>query len=123
LFLFVADGLSALLKAEVTAGGISPVNVCRRAPGISHLLFADDTFLFFKAKGAQANCVKQVIDTYALSTGQLINPAKCSIQFSRLCPVGVQEEIRGILDVQRGGFEDKYLGLPTPEGRMNRGKF
>jgi hypothetical protein len=25
--------------------------------------------------------------------------------------------------IQRGDFEDKYLGLPTPEGRMNRGKF
>jgi hypothetical protein len=27
------------------------------------------------------------------------------------------------LRIQRGDFEDKYLGLPTPEGRMNRGKF
>jgi hypothetical protein len=112
LFLFVVDGLSALLKSEVTAGSISPVKVCRRAPGIFYLLFADDTLLFFKADGAQADCVKQVIGTYALSTGQLINPAKCAIHFSHLYPVNVQEEIRGILDIQRGGFEDKYLGLP-----------
>jgi hypothetical protein len=47
LFLFVADGLSELLREEVEAGGISPLKVCRNAPGISHLLFADDTLLFF----------------------------------------------------------------------------
>lgn len=35
LFLFVADGLSALLQSEVSAGGISPGKVCRRAPGVT----------------------------------------------------------------------------------------
>jgi hypothetical protein len=48
LFLFVADGLSALLHSEIAAGGISPIKICRRAPGISHLLFADDTLLFLR---------------------------------------------------------------------------
>jgi hypothetical protein len=36
LFLFVADGLSSLLKNEVDNGRITPIKVCRRAPGISH---------------------------------------------------------------------------------------
>jgi hypothetical protein len=49
LFLFVTDDLSALLQHEVEAGGISPIKVCRNAPGTSHLLFADDTLLFFRA--------------------------------------------------------------------------
>jgi hypothetical protein len=35
----------------------------------------------------------------------------------------VQDEVRQILNIQREQFEDKYLGLPTPEGRMNRGRF
>ena len=47
LFLFVADGLSALLK-KVAEGDITPVKVCRTAPGISCLLFADDTLLFLE---------------------------------------------------------------------------
>jgi hypothetical protein len=46
LFLFVPDGLSALLQKEVENTGISPLKVCHNAPGISHLLFADDTLLF-----------------------------------------------------------------------------
>jgi hypothetical protein len=34
-----------------------------------------------------------------------------------------QEEIRSALSVQVNQFEEKYLGLPTPEGGMSRSKF
>ena len=33
------------------------------------------------------------------------------------------QEIKGILQVETIGFEEKYLGLPTPDGRMTKGKF
>ena len=48
LFLFVADGLSTLLHHEVVSNQIEVVKIFRQAPGISHLLFADDSLLFFK---------------------------------------------------------------------------
>jgi hypothetical protein len=35
----------------------------------------------------------------------------------------IREEIKGVLQVVQETFEAKYLGLPTPEGRMTRGKF
>jgi ribonuclease HI len=123
LFLFVADGLSTLLSNEVNQNRITPIKVCRRAPGISHLLFADDALLFFRATEEQAICVKNTLEVYASCTGQLINPAKCSITFSTSCPQAAQGRIRSILHVEQQGFEAKYLGLPTPEGRMHRGKF
>jgi hypothetical protein len=31
--------------------------------------------------------------------------------------------VASILDVPTVGFEEKYLGLPVPEGRMKDGKF
>jgi hypothetical protein len=123
LFLLVADGLSALLQSEISNGGVSPIKLCRRARGISHLLFADDTLIFFKANQDQAGRVKGVIDAYAAATGQLINESKCSILFSTGCSEGVQEVVRGVLEVQKNEFEDKYLGLPTPDGRMTKDKF
>jgi hypothetical protein len=49
LFLFIADGLSALLRQGIQQQVVTPVKICARAPGVSHLLFADDTLLFFKA--------------------------------------------------------------------------
>jgi hypothetical protein len=74
LFLFVADELSLLLEEKVIQGAISSVQVCRRAPGISHLLFIDDTLLFFKADNLQAEAVKDTLTNYAAATGQVINP-------------------------------------------------
>jgi hypothetical protein len=86
-------------------------------------LFADDSLLFFKASEVQANKVKQVLELYASNTGQLINPGKCSIMFGDSCPVDQRVQVKNILQVTQGTFETKYLGLPTPEGRMSRGKF
>jgi hypothetical protein len=99
------------------------VKICRRAPGISHLLFVDDSLLFFKAYQAQAIKVKKVLEMYASSTGQLINPSKCFIYFVESCPMQHRTAVKAVLGITRELFEMKYLGLPTPEGRMNRGKF
>lgn len=123
LFLFVADGLSLLLEEKVNQGILSPVHVCRRGPGISHLLFADDTLLFFKAVNEQALAVREVLADYASSTGQLINLAKCSIMFGDVSSAERKQSIKQILQISSDGFEDKYLGFPTPEGRMHKGKF
>ena len=54
LFLFVADALDTILKHEIAANRLTPLRVCAQAPGISHLLFADDTLLFFRANGEEA---------------------------------------------------------------------
>ena len=123
LFLFVADGLSALLKDGEEKGDYTPLKICRRAPGVSHLLIADDTMLFFKAEEEHAKKVHEVLLTYERATGQCINQAKCSALFGSSCTVDSQEKVRTILHVDLVTFEEKYLGLPTPDGRMNRGKF
>ena len=54
LFLFVADALFALLRNEIGDQTISPIKVTRNAPGLSHLLFANDSLLFFKADQMQS---------------------------------------------------------------------
>jgi hypothetical protein len=45
LFLFVLDGLSALLKHEVDQNSITSIRVCRRVPGISHILTHSSAYL------------------------------------------------------------------------------
>jgi hypothetical protein len=62
--------------------------------------------------------VKEVLDQYASSTGQLINPNKCAIFFGESCPVQQRNEVKGALNITQELFEPKYLGLPTPEGRI-----
>ncbi|EEC68693.1 hypothetical protein OsI_37162 [Oryza sativa Indica Group] len=71
---------------------------------------------------AHAATVKDVVNTYAQGTGQLINPAKCSILCDDASPIEITEVIKQILQLEKSNFEDKYLGFPTPEGRMNKGR-
>ena len=123
LFIFVAGGLAAILKQVVRTRSFTPVRVCPRAPGISHLLFADDTLLFFRATKQETLNVKAALNTYAQATGQLINPHKCSILFGEHCRVADREAVVQVLEVQQQSFEERYLGLPTPNGRMSKDRF
>jgi hypothetical protein len=87
------------------------------------LLFADDCILFFKAQESQARTIKSALASFERGSGQLISAGKCSILFGDSCPAQHQAYVRNILEVVREEFEDKYLGFPTPEGRMKKGKF
>uniref|UniRef100_A0A8I6WXP2 Reverse transcriptase domain-containing protein n=1 Tax=Hordeum vulgare subsp. vulgare TaxID=112509 RepID=A0A8I6WXP2_HORVV len=60
-FLLVADGLATIFNREVQSGSISPIKVARNSPGISNLLFADDSLVFFKASCEQARSVKRAL--------------------------------------------------------------
>jgi hypothetical protein len=39
----------------------------------------------------------------------------------RSCPDATVNVVKDILQVETPAFESKYLGLPTPEGRMHAG--
>jgi hypothetical protein len=81
LFLLVADGLSRLVQREVEDGSLHELKICRRAPGKSHLVFADDSLLFFQGSMQQALVVKNILDNYEHATGKLVSLGKCSIMY------------------------------------------
>ena len=123
LFLFVADGLSKLLQQGNRAGAIQGLKVCRNAPVVSHLLFADDSLLFFRAEEEQSRAVKEVLSRYCKATGQLINFDKCSVLFNKNQGDANMNAVKNELSICRDTFEAKYLGLPTPEGRLKADRF
>lgn len=82
LFLFAADGLVHLLKKEMADNNLTPIKIARNSPGISNLLFADDSLLVFKATMEQAERIKSILDTFQKCTGQLLSASKCSLLFS-----------------------------------------
>jgi hypothetical protein len=69
LFLLCAKGLSSLLLHEEEVGGIDGERVCRNAPSVSHLLFADDFLILMKADMNNATSLQQVLDTYCANSG------------------------------------------------------
>ena len=82
LFILCAEGLSSLIHTYERAGLIHGVRVARGAPVVSHLFFADDCFLFFKASESEARLIKHILAAYSQGAGQLVNFNKSSISFS-----------------------------------------
>jgi hypothetical protein len=122
LFLLAAEGLSGLLKFNQSPA-IQGVKVAATAPAVNHLLFADDSLLFFHANNEGALEIKELLNKYCNASGQRINVDKSSVYFSKGCPGEVKEGIKGILEVDRETLNEKYLGMPADVGSSKNGAF
>ena len=69
LFIICAEGLSALLRQAESSGLINGSKVCRGAPSISHLFFADDSFLFFKSTKEETRVIHRILELYECYSG------------------------------------------------------
>jgi hypothetical protein len=123
LFLLAAEGLSCLLKHHSLSSELHGLMVAPSAPAVSHLLFADDSLLLFKADTESAGRVQQLLDLYCMASGQRVNRDKSSIFFSKGCPGGVKEGVKVALDVHNETLNEKYLGMPSDVGRSKMGAF
>jgi hypothetical protein len=121
LFLLAAEGLSCLLKHHSLSSELHGLMVAPSAPAVSHLLFADDSLLLFKADTETAGRVQQLLDLYCMASGQRINRDKSSIFFSKGCPGSVKESVKTVLDVHCETLNEKYLGMPSDVGRSKMG--
>ncbi|XP_039687912.1 uncharacterized protein [Medicago truncatula] len=102
---------------------LTGTKVCRQAPSVSHLLFADDCFLFFKANEGQAHVMKHILSTYELASGQVIGLPKSEIYCSRNVPDDLKANITDISGVQLVLGTGKYFGLPSMIGRDRNATF
>jgi len=123
LFILCAEGLSALIRKAEGQGLIHGVKIYNNAPIISHLLFADDCFLFFKGSTAEANIMKNILATYEAASGQAINLQKFEIFCSRNTPTDMRTEIANIMGVRQVLGTGKYLGVPSMVGRSKSSTF
>jgi len=56
--------------------------VCRGAPILTHILFADDYFLFCRTNLSESTKLKEILQYYEAMSGQAINFQKSKIFFS-----------------------------------------
>jgi hypothetical protein len=123
LFIMCAEGLSGLIKKSEARGEIHGIKVCRGAPLLTHLLFADDCFLFCRADESECVKLKEVLKKYEEASGQAINLQKSEIFFSRNTAEDVKSNIKNIFQVTDDMGSGKYLGLPSIVGRKKKAIF
>ncbi|XP_031116658.1 uncharacterized protein LOC116020318 [Ipomoea triloba] len=120
LFIIIAEGLSAMIKNAESKGLLHGIQIARGAPKISHLLFADDSFLFCKATITETQAVKLILDDYASAFEQFVNFNKSSLFFSPNVTDNLRASICSILRVEGVGNSGTYLGLPSLIGRNKK---
>jgi hypothetical protein len=120
LFILVTEGLTALIKHSVARGELHGVKICRGAPSVSHLLFADDCFLFCRSNLDETNQLMRILKIYEEASGQEINLAKSEVFFSRNLSTAAQEDLSRITGVRHVLGSGKYLGLPSMIGRKKK---
>jgi hypothetical protein len=76
LFLLCGYELTTLLKHEEDIGNLTGVKVCRVAPVVSHLLFADDSLILMRADLHNAMTLRRTLQDYYDSSGQMASEAK-----------------------------------------------
>ncbi|KAL0458850.1 UNVERIFIED_CONTAM: hypothetical protein Slati_0512200 [Sesamum latifolium] len=111
LFLLCTEAFSSLLQREEQSGQLQGVAVCRQAPRVSHLLFADDTLIFCQASVEAATCILEVLETFGPAAGQEINFAKSSVTFSKNTTDSIKAAVQDTLQIRMEGRHDLYLGL------------
>ncbi|KAK2456657.1 hypothetical protein QL285_004005 [Trifolium repens] len=97
--------LSALIRKAECRGDIHGIKICRNAPIVSHLLFADDCFLFFQAEENEATIMKEILSTYENASGQSINLQKSEIFYIRNVSEPVKNSITNILGVRQQAWK------------------
>ena len=69
LFLLCAEGFNSLLLWAEMEARIKGVYVCRRAPTVTNLMFADDSLLFCRATIGEVEVINEIMRTYANASG------------------------------------------------------
>ena len=97
--------------------------VCRNAPCITNLLFADDSLIFCQTNNNEVQVVLDTLQLYTNASGQCINLEKSLAYFSSNVTMEQKAWIVDKLKVKEVEKFGSYLGLPTLIGRRKYDTF
>ena len=111
LFFMCADILSISLTHAEALKKIRGIKVGRNGLVFSHLLFADDSLLFFRKDKNSIQNLQSVLEWYCSIFGQSINLAKSNVFCSPDMPMEEQVGLANSLRVNLVQQPSKYLGV------------
>lgn len=94
-----------------------------RGPMITHLFFADDSIIFFKADPYTCRHVKDCLVCYERASGQVINFNKSALSCSPHTISSNQDRVKHFLQIRESKSHELYLGAPSFSLRNKRVQF
>lgn len=99
LFLMCAKGLHGLINKATTSGDIKGVSICQNGSKLTHLLFVDESLIFYRAKEGECQTLLDIIVKYERASGQQINRTKTTLFFSKSTTADRQTMIKDMIGV------------------------
>ncbi|CAL1397365.1 unnamed protein product [Linum trigynum] len=109
LFALYTEAFTCCINRAVAMGFLHGLKINRFCPPISHLLFADDSYIFLRASSTECHHLLQLLHEYQQASGQKVNLQKSTVSFS----ANVAE---------RGGFSDFHSWGPIPNNFFKSNK-
>lgn len=104
--------LSRKISQQQKLGLIRGLKVHRRAPEISHLLFADDALFFLKGTLENAWNLQRILSSFCAMSSEMVNNNKSYSVFSRNTPQKFRRLLNKRLKVESKERLGTYLGCP-----------
>ncbi|XP_026384293.1 uncharacterized protein LOC113279856 [Papaver somniferum] len=101
----------SLLLAE-TDKSIIGVKFSRKAPPITHLLFADDILIFGQANFQHVNNFLKILPDFGKLSGQMLNFDKSCVYFSKKLSPEFCDSLAQDVNMNIVSDSEKYLGAP-----------
>uniref|UniRef100_A0A803P924 Reverse transcriptase domain-containing protein n=1 Tax=Cannabis sativa TaxID=3483 RepID=A0A803P924_CANSA len=117
LFIVCAEGFSSLIRHHESSRMLTGCKVARSAPTISHLLFADDSYIYCQASEDEVNHVLSLLQLFEAALGQKVNLHKSSAFFNSNTTTVTRDRIFSMMRIQEVGVDSMYQGLPSIVGR------
>lgn len=117
LFLLVANVFSKLMSKVVTNKSILGVTMKMNCLVISHLLFADDSLVFWEAKQQSCRNFMTFMKEFSKASGLSLNTHKSSLLFSANANDAIKAEIKRTMGMEEMKHSVQYLGIPTVWGK------
>lgn len=119
LFCLAEEVLSRGITHLRQIGAILPISAPRRCHPISHVLYADDVFIFCRGDQKSLRALNDFLEDYGEASGQRINRDKC-VFFLGKTATSRLAGIKAILGFENGTLPFTYLGVPIFKGCPKR---
>lgn len=120
LFLLRSEGLHFLLHRAADSRQIQGMSICKKGSRLTHLFFADDSLIFYKASLVECQKIQDLLDCYERASDQKLNRIKTGLFFSKSTPSNILDQIKSSLGVQGIKQFERYLCLPSLVGKKKK---